>query len=209
MSNSSLIGLLCGIVGLLLVSAFFSGSETAMMSLNRYRLRHQARKGNFSAQRLLSLLSRPDRLLGVILLGNTFANLFMSSMATLLVSHYYGDSGVGVVVATMGLAVLVLIFAETAPKTLAALRPHRFARRVGFLLFILLRCLYPLVWLITYCANTFLKLFGVRVCQAPEDALTSEELGSVVREASGQLSGQHQKMLLSILDLEKDRKSVV
>ena len=201
MINENNLWLLGVVVLLFLVSAWFSGSETAMMSLNRYRLRHQARKGDLKAARLLSLLKRPDRLLGVVLIGNTFANIFVSSLVTLLVAKAYGESGV--FPATLILTVLILIFAETAPKTVAALHPARFARGVGFALACLLRLLYPLVWLVNCLANGFLRLFGIRMHGKENEALSNEELGTVVREASGQLSDQYQDMLLSILGLEQ------
>lgn len=195
---SFLIGLL---VFLIILSSFFSGSETGMMSLNRYRLRHLARKGSRSAQQVVKLLERPDRLLGVILLGNTFANILASATATILAVQYFGEAGVLVV--TVGLTLIILIFAEAAPKTFAAIHPLRFAFFSAFALRWLLRILYPLVFVINIVANSFLRLFGIHVHRSSVEALSAEELRTVVNEASGKISSNYQQMLLRILDLEQ------
>lgn len=189
------------LVVLFLLSAFFSGSETAMMVLNRYRLRHSARKGNHRAQQILNMLKRPDRLLGVVLIGNTFCNILVSSVMTVTVVRYYGE--IGVFPATVILTVVVLIFAETAPKTVAAFYPQWFARKVSPILWVLLKILHPLVWLVNTVANGFLRLFGMKLHQNKHEHLSNEELGTLVREASGQLSIQYRDMLLSILSLEQ------
>ncbi len=145
------------LVLLIFLSAFFSGSETGMMALNRYRLRHLARKGHVKAQRVVTLLKRPDRLLGVILIGNTFANILASAVATVIAVHYLGD--LGVIISTVILTFLILVFAETTPKTLAALYPQRVAFPASLPLQILLRVFYPLVWLVNTIANAFFTLF--------------------------------------------------
>lgn len=185
---------------LLIVSAFFSGTETAMMALNRYRLRHQARKGNRAAQRVTTLLSRPDRLLGVVLLGNQFANISASAIATVLCVHYFGD--LGVLIATFSLTFVVLVFAEAAPKTLAVLHPTRLAFPAAWLLQLLLWVLYPVVWVINVLANSLLAIFGVRVGQAKTEPLSREELKTLVVESSGKMQHKYQHMLLRVLDLE-------
>lgn len=189
------------LIFLVILSAFFSGSETAMMAINRYRLRHQARKGNLSAKRVLNLLARPDRLLGVVLLGNTFANILASSVGTILCIHYFGD--LGVVISTIGLTFIVLVFSETAPKTLAVIHPARFAFPASWLLQGLLWVLYPLVWTITMLANSILYIFGVRVNRYRSDSLSQEELRTLVHEGTGKISSKYRHMLLRILDLEK------
>ena len=119
------ITLLVAIFVLIVISAFFSGAETSMMALNRYRLRHLAKTKHRPATRAYKLLSRPDRLLGVILVGNTFANILASALATMLAMHLFGD--IGVVIATIVLTVIILIFAEIMPKTVAAYTPERIA----------------------------------------------------------------------------------
>ncbi len=193
--------LLIGLCLLVLLSGFFSGSETGMMALNRYRLRHLARKGHVTAKRVMKLLGRPDRLLGVILIGNTFANVLASAIATVLASHYFGDLGVFIV--TIVLTLIILIFAEATPKTLAALHPQRVAFPSSFLLSLLLKVFYPLVWFVNGIANSILRLFKVRVKGGKVESLTADELRTVVREASGKISSSYQQMLLRILALEQ------
>ena len=201
MHTLSFFGSIILFVVLFLLSAFFSGSETAMMSLNRYRLRHSARKGDRRAKQVMDLLKRPDRLLGVVLFGNTFCNIFISSIVTLVVVHYY--RGLSVLAVTIILTIVILIFAETAPKTFAAFYPQWCARKVSPALGVMLRIFYPLVWLINAVANGFLRLFGMKVQYGRDENLSNEELSTLVRETSGQLSNQYRDMLLSILSLEK------
>jgi len=186
---------------LILLSGFFSGSETGMMSVNRYRLRHLVREKHRGAKRVQSLLSRPDRLLGVILIGNTFANILASAIATILAVRLIGD--VGIALATVLLTFVILIFAEVAPKTVAAIYSLRFAFLVSWPLKVLLTIFYPLVWFVNLIANGFLFLFGVRFKDQSMDHLSPEELRTLVNEAGGRIPSTHQSMLLKILDLEK------
>lgn len=198
---SSSILLIVALVFLIILSAFFSAAETGVMALNRYRLRHAARQGNPRAQRIMSLLSRPDRLLGVILIGNTFANIFASAVTTILVSRFFGE--LGVLLATVCLTLFVLIFAETTPKTLAALYPDQVALPASGTLNILLKIFYPLVWLVNLIGNGLLKLFGVDVAASRLDSLTIDELRTLLDETKGKFSNDYKKMLLKILDLEQ------
>ncbi len=193
--------LLMLLILLVLLSAFFSGSETGMMSVNRYRLRHLARKKNRSAQRVLNLLGRTDRLLGVILLGNTFANILASAIATFIAVHYFGE--MGVVISTIALTVVILIFAEISPKLLAATYPEKVAFSASLPLVWLLRLLYPLVWILNGISNGFLRLFRVKISHLTADALTGEELRTVVYESRGKIASGRKDMLLGVLDLEK------
>ncbi len=196
------VGLLFGILALLIVlSAFFSSSETALMSLNRYRLRHLARGGWRSAKLATRLLERPDRVLGVILLGNNFVNILAASLATIIALHLYGEGAIGV--ASLLLTLVILIFAEVAPKTLAALHPERIAFPASWPLAVLLRVLYPVVWLVNAVANALLRVMGVDPRVSDSENLSREELRSVVNEAGTLIPRRHQKMLLNILDLEK------
>ncbi len=194
-----LFGVLCF---LLLLSAFFSGSETALMTLNRYRLRHLAAAGHPGARLAERLLSKPDRLIGLILLGNNFVNILASSLATVIALRLGGE---GAIAAAAGLLTLVvLVFSEVAPKTLAALHPERIAFPASWVYTPLLRILFPLVWAVNLVANTVLRVLGAY----PEDdaegtALSREELRTVVNEAGAMIPKRHQKMLLNILDLEK------
>lgn len=197
------LGLLFAALALLiLISAFFSGSETAMMALNRYRLKHLCEKNHKAAQRASELLEKPDRLIGLILLGNNFVNILASSIATIIAIRLYGE--VGIAIAALLLTLVILIFAEVTPKTLAAFRPEMIAFPVSFVLKPLLKLLYPLVWLVNLIANAVLKLLGI----SPSDdndtmALSREELRTVVKEAGSMIPKRHQQMLFGILDLEK------
>ncbi len=201
MSQFDIIMLVIVLVLLILMSAFFSSSETGMMSVNRYRIRHLARTGDKTALRISRLLERPDRLLGVILTGNTFANILASSVATVIAVHFWGD--IGVLLATIALTFVVLIFGEVAPKTLAALYSQAVSSVVSLPLVWLLKVLYPVVWLVNTIANGLLSLFNVNVERAHVDRLSADELRSVVIESSGRISPQHQEMLLRILETEK------
>ena len=187
---------------LIVLSGFFSASETGMMALNRYRLRHRAqRKNERTAQRVMNLLRRPDRLLGVILLGNTFANILASAVATMIASHFFGE--VGVWLGTVLLTVIVLIFAETTPKTLATYHADRVAYFVSFPLRCLLYVLYPLVYVINIISNGVLALFRVRIRGSHVDPVTVEELKMLVYEATGKISNKYKQMLLRILSLDQ------
>ncbi|MEQ9131813.1 MAG: HlyC/CorC family transporter [Salinisphaeraceae bacterium] len=193
--------ILFGALALLLVlSAFFSGSETGLMTLNRYRLRHLAKTGHRGARRASSLLERPDRLIGVILLGNNLVNIAASAVATVIGIRLYGD--IGVLGATMALTVLILIFSEVTPKTLAALHPERIAFPASFVYGPLLRLFSPVVAVINLIANGILRLFKVSPEDAEAHSLSTEELRTVVAEAGAMIPRRHQQMLLSILDLE-------
>ncbi len=196
------VGVLIGaLIFLIFLSAFFSAAEIGMMTLNRYRMRHQAASGRRSARIAGKLLERPDRLLGVILLGNNFANIAASSVTTLLAIELYGERGVGI---AAGLLVLViLIFAEVAPKTLAALHPESIAYPAGYVLRPLLRLFYPIIWLVNAIANRLLRLFGVSLESNTSEHISTEELKAIVMEAGAFIPEAHQDMLLAILELEK------
>lgn len=188
------------LVGLVACSAFFSASETALMSLNRYRLRHQAKQGEPRAQYMVQMLLRPDRLLGVILLGNTFSNILASAVMTVLSIRYFGQWGV--LLGTIVLTLVILIFSEAAPKTLAALYPLALARRVALPLRGLLRLCYPLVWLINLLSNAVLALLGVRMNVKAKEPLSTDELKTVIDEAEGHIDKQYRDILLRTLELE-------
>jgi len=195
-------GFLVGmLVFLLLCSAFFSSSETGMLSLNRYRLRHQAKDGHRGAKRASALLERPDRLLGTILVGNNFVNILASSIATVLAIKLWGEAGIAI--ATIGLTIILLIFGEITPKTLAALRPETVAYPVSLPLLLLQKVLYPLVALLNWISNGLLKLLGVDLSNKGNDSLSTEELRSVVHESGSDMPMNRQSMLLGILDLER------
>lgn len=187
------------IIVLMVLSAYFSGSETAMMAVNRYRLKHLANEGHGGAKRASKLLERPDRLLGVILIGNNLVNFSAASLATLLAIELFGDAGVAV--APVACTLAFLIFSEVAPKTIAAAFPEKIALPTSYILQVLLWIFYPLVWLVNGCANSMLRLFGIRHETVGDDHLSPEELRTVVFEGS-QIAAHPQNMMLGILDLQ-------
>jgi Mg2+/Co2+ transporter CorB len=188
---------------LIILSGFFSMAETSLMSVNRYRLRHKARLKKRYAITILKLLKRPDRLLGMILIGNNLSNIVASSLATYLALKLWGEEAV--VITTTVLTFVVLVFAEVAPKTLAVLYPEQVAKFVVFPVYYLLKPFKPLVWSINILANGLLLLFNIRVGNKTLEPLSREELRSVVYDTTGKMSRQYQSMLLGILDLNKVR----
>ncbi len=193
---------LLGLLGLLLVlSAFFSGSETALMSVNRYQLRHKAREGHRGAILAEKLLQRPDRLIGLILLGNNLVNFSAASLVAIIALQIGGEPAVAL--GTLVLTLVVLIFAEAAPKTLAALSPEKLAFPASLIYYPLLKITYPIVLLVNACSNGVLRLFGVRQGENELQSLTREELRTLVSEAGNRISNRYRRMLVSILDLEK------
>ena len=194
-------GLMGLLVVLLLLSAFFSGSETALMSLNRYQLRHKAREGHRGAKVAEHMLKRPDRLISLILLGNNLVNFSAASLVAVIAFKIGGQPAVAL--GTLFLTLAVLIFSEAAPKTLAALHPERLAFPAAMIYYPLLKITYPIVWLINVASNGVLFLFGVRDRNSDLHSLTHEELRTVVHEAGGRISSRYRQMLISILDLEK------
>jgi Mg2+/Co2+ transporter CorB len=192
--------LFAALAALLILAAFFAGSETALMSLNRYRLRHMAAEGSRSARLAEALLKRPDRLIGLILLLSTLVNV----AAPMLVGYIALRLGGGEFFVAFGaaiLAVVLLIFCEVAPKTYGALHPERLALPAAYIYTPLLFLLYPFVWFTNLLANGVLRLFGVSR-QVAANSLSSEELRTVVAEAGAMIPRRHQQMLVSILDLE-------
>lgn len=193
---------LFGILAVLItLSAFFSGTETALMSINRYRLRHRAREGSRGARTAERLLEQPDRLIGLILICNNFVNSASAAIVTVisltLGGEAYAAIGVGLY------TVVLILFGEVAPKTFGALYPERIALPAALVYDVLLKLLRPLVWATNVLANGLLRLLGVSREQASATTLSREELRTVVAEASTVIPHRHQRMLMSILDLER------
>ena len=201
MDDTPLSVLFAALVFLILLSAFFSGSETGLMTLNRYRLRNLADKKHPGAMRAQLLLKRQDRLIGLILLGNNFVNILASILMTLIALRINSDAGF-IFAAGMVLTIVILLFAEVTPKTLAALHPERIAFPAAFVYVPLLKLLYPIVWVVNAIANGLLKLIGVSPEGGTSQALTKEELRTVVMEAGALIPERHQSMLLNLMDLE-------
>lgn len=200
MNETSLTVLFSVLVGLIVLSAFFSSSETGMMSLNRYRLKHMAKTGHKGAKRAQGLLQRTDQLIGVILIGNNFVNILASAIATVIAIRIWGDAGIAI--ATILLTLVILIFAEVTPKTLAALFPEKIAFPASHILGPLLKALYPLVWAVNLFTGAILKILRISPEDAANDHLSREELRTVVNEAGALIPAKHKDMLVGILDLE-------
>ena len=190
------------LAGCLLLSAFFSGTETALMSINRYQLRTLARQGNARAGAAERLLARPDRLIGLILLGNNLVNNLAATLVAVIVLRIWSDEWLAVGAGVLTL--VMLVFCEVGPKTVGALQPRPLALGAAPIYLLLERVLSPLVWVVNRITNAALRLVGVRVsASAQQTALTEEELRTVVAEAGTLIPQHHRDMLISILDLER------
>ena len=206
MSDIPLSLLFAALFFLIIFSAFFSSSETGMMSLNRYRMRHLAKQGHSGAKRASKLLARTDRLIGVILIGNNFVNIAAASIATIIAQRIWVDNPeLGVSIATILLTLAILIFSEVTPKTIAANHPEKIAFPASFLLQPLLILLMPFVYVVNAIANMLIKITGLKLEQNSKDLLSTEEFRTLVHEAGALIPAKRQQMLLSILDLETVR----
>ncbi|MFY8273126.1 HlyC/CorC family transporter [Pseudoalteromonas sp. SSDWG2] len=187
---------------LIVLSAYFSSSETGMLSINKFRLRHLEKENHAGAKRVSELLKRPDRLIGLILIGNNLVNIAASSIATIIGIRLFGEV-VGLAVATFGLTFILLVFAEVTPKTIAALYPEKIAFPSSFILKYLLKISLVFVVALNWITNGLLRLLGFSPEQVEEHSLSKEELKTVVSEAGAMLPAEHKSMLTSILDLEQ------
>jgi Mg2+/Co2+ transporter CorB len=199
----SLHSLLVTFVVLLLVSAFFSISETSMMALNRYRLKHLARTGNRGAKLAAQLLAQTDKLLGVVLLGNNLVNTAAASLATVIAFRLLGESELGLAIATGVAAFFILVFSEITPKVIGASYPERIAFPAAYVLAPMLRVFYPLVWFINLFVKALLTLLRLKPQTAGQATMLSlEELRTLVLEGGHFLPPKHQKILLNLFDLQ-------
>ena len=195
--------MLVGILVLMLIlSAFFSGSETSLMTLNRYRLRHLVKLKHPAAIKVHQLLQRPDRLLGLILLCNNLANTFAASITTIIAIRLFPEEQSSIAIGAIALTIVMLICSEVAPKTLAAVKPEMLAYPSARLYVPLLVVFYPIVGLVNIFVKLLLRLVGVDASKNHHAALDKEELKSLITEAESQMPIRYQKMLLGILDLE-------
>ncbi|MBC3766720.1 HlyC/CorC family transporter [Neptunicella marina] len=201
MDEISTSGLLMILAILIFISAFFSSSETGMMTINRYRLKHLVKQEHSGAKRVNELLKRPDRLIGLILIGNNLVNIAASSIATIIGMRLYGDTGI--VIATFALTLVILVFAEVTPKTLAALYPEKISFPSSLILLPLLFVLYPVVYIVNGITNSMLAIFRISPVDNDGHNLSKEELRTVVHEAGVMIPKQHREMLKSIFELEK------
>ena len=200
-NDASLATLFAILAALIFLSGFFSSSETGMMSLNRYRLKHLLNTNHRGAKRVSKLLERPDRLIGLILIGNNLVNILASAIATVIAIRLWGTSGI--FIATLLLTLVILIFAEITPKTIAALHPEKVAFPASWILLPLLKLMLPVVWLVNRVTNGLLHLLGFDHKRQADENVSSEELRTIVTEAGQLIPTRHRGMLLNILDLEQ------
>ena len=170
------------------------------MALNKYRLKHLIKQNNRSAKRADKLLKRPDRLLGVILIGNNFVNILAAALTTILCLELFGNSGV--FIGSVILTIIILIFAEVTPKTFAAKNAESIALPASGILKVLQKVLYPLIWVVNFFSNSLLNLLNVKDENKNED-ITTEELKSVLENSGEMIPKRYQDMLTSILDLDE------
>ncbi|MHB0973299.1 MAG: HlyC/CorC family transporter [Thiobacillus sp.] len=199
-STSTLFAVLAA---LLLTSAFFSASETAMMAINRYRLRHAAESGVRGAMRAQALLDKTDKLLGVILLGNNLVNSASATLSAVLAIRLFGSGEVVLFTATLLLTFLILVFSEVTPKVVGAAFPERVAYPASLLLTPLLKLAYPVVWFVNLFVQGILRLLRIRQPEPGQGtSLGLEELRTIVLESSGRLPREHHRILMNLLELE-------
>jgi len=195
--------LLLALIVFLIVSAFFSVAETSMMALNRYRLKHLVKTGHRGARLAAQLLARPDRLLGVVLLGNNLINAASAAVVTYLAFRFFGESELALSLATLAVTFAILVFSEITPKVIGATYPEKIAFPAAFVLTPMLRLAYPVVWFVNLFVSAILRVARLDTGQnAHSQKLTLEELRTLVLEGGNFLPKQHQKMLLNLVDLE-------
>ena len=200
-SEPSLLFLFISLLSLLILSAFFSGSETGMMAANKIKLKNLSKKRDRGAKRALKLLTKPDLLLATILVGNNFANILASSIVTIIMLNYFGGN---VLLGAVLLTTFILIFSEITPKTMAAVKPESFARRSSILLKPLLYLLRPIIVITNFISSKVLKVFDISVKDAKDnDNLNTQELKTLLDESGDLIPKQYRGMLSSILGMEE------
>lgn len=200
--NEAPLGLLFSIlVALIFLSGFFSSAETGMMTLNRYRLKHLQKQNHRGAIRAGKLLDRTDRLIGLILIGNNLVNISASAIATVIAIRLWGDTGI--YIATGVLTLVILIFAEITPKTIAALQPEKVAFPSSLILLPLMKIMYPVVALVNIITNGLLRILGFDPEKKGHEHVSSDELRTIVTDAGQLIPLRHRELLLNILDLEQ------
>lgn len=189
---------------LLLISGFFSIAETSLMSLNRYRLRHLVKEGHRGARLASALLAKTDKLLGVILLCNNFANAASATLVTVIVVELFGEGEWELMFGTLAVTFAILVFSEISPKVIAAAHPEKIALFCSYILYPLLKVLYPAVWFVNLFVGALLRVLGVRVNFGEStQSLTMDELRSIVTDSGHYMPKKHRAILLNLFDLEK------
>jgi Mg2+/Co2+ transporter CorB len=195
---------LLGLALLLLISGFFSIAETSLMSLNRYRLRHLVKEGNRGAKLASTLLAKTDKLLGVILLCNNFANAASATLVTVITVELFGEGEWVLMIGTLSVTFAILVFSEISPKVIAAAYPEKLGIMCSYVLYPLLKLLYPAVWFVNLFVEGLLKLFRVNInFSETTQSLTMDELRSIVTDAGHFMPKKHRTILLNLFDLEK------
>ena len=195
--------LLIALAVLLILSAFFSLSETSMMAINRYRLKHLAKQGHRGARLTTQLLLNTDRLLGVILLGNNLLNAAAATVVAVIVSVSFGHSDLALLLGTVSVTFAILVFSEITPKVIAAAHPERIALASSYVLTPLLKLFYPVVWFVNLFVQALLALLHIRPrADNATQKLSLEELKTLVLEAGHFIRKKHQSVLLNLFDLE-------
>ena len=197
----SLLVLIAALISLLIISGFFSGSETGMMAANKIKLKNLSKKSKRSAKRALNLLKRPDQLLSAILVGNNFANILASAIVTIIMINYFGGN---VLLGSIILTIIILIFSEITPKTIATIKPESFATKSSFLLNIIVTVFKPLIFLTNFLSRLILKIFKLDAKDATlNDNLNTEELRTLLEESGDLIPKQYRIMLSSVLGMEE------
>jgi Mg2+/Co2+ transporter CorB len=201
MTTLSIDNLFIILILLLILSAFFSGSETALMSINRYKLKHRVKKNEIAALRVEYLLNNPDKTLGLILLLNNFVNILASAITTIIAIELYGDKGVAI--AAGFLTFVILVFSEVTPKTFASHYSDRIAYKISFFFYYGLVIFNPLVKFINFFSKLILTIFGVEKRKTQHDDLTNEEIKTIIQESSKKITENYEEMIINLLDLQK------
>lgn len=201
METISINNLFIILIILLILSAFFSGSETALMSVNRYKLKHRLKNKENSAKRVQYLINNPDKTLGLILLLNNFVNILASAITTLIAINLYGDAGIAIGAGV--LTFLILIFSEVTPKTFASLNSDKIAYKVSFFFYYAIKIFIPVINFINIFSKTLLKILGVNKNTTANEDLTNEEIKTIIQESSNKISESYEEMILNLLDLQK------
>ena len=201
MTTLSIDSLFIILIVLLMLSAFFSGSETALMSINRYKLKHRVKKNEIAAIRVEYLLNNPDKTLGLILLLNNFVNILASAITTIIAIELYGDKGVAI--AAGFLTFLILVFSEVTPKTFASHYSDKIAYKISFFFYYGLKIFNPIVKFINFFSKLILKIFGVEKRIIQHDDLSNEEIKTIIQESSNKITENYEEMIINLLDLQK------
>jgi len=201
MTALSIDNLLLILILLLVLSAFFSGSETALMSVNKYKLKHRVKKKDVSALKVDYLLNNPDKTLGLILLLNNFVNILASAITTLIAIELYGDKGIAIAAGV--LTFIILVFSEVTPKTFASHYSDKIAYKISFFFYYSLKVFNPIVKFINFFSKLILMVFGFDKKKIHHDDLSNEEIKTIIQESSNKITENYEEMVLNLLDLQK------